>query len=65
MNRFLTVKDVARMFHRHRRTVYRWLDEGALRGKKVKDGWLIPEEEVKRMIWDPFQEEADVMGRKD
>jgi excisionase family DNA binding protein len=55
MSRFWTVKEVARALHRHPRTIYRWLEEGDLRGKKVKDGWLIPEEELNRIIRDPFR----------
>jgi excisionase family DNA binding protein len=57
MARYYTVKEVAKIFHRHPRTVYRWLDEGYIRGKKVRDGWLLPEEEVEKMIRDPFDDE--------
>jgi hypothetical protein len=35
------------------------LDEGFLRGKKVRDGWLIPEEEIAKLIRDPFEDETE------
>ncbi len=50
MARFFTVQEVAQILRRHRRTIYRWLDEGFLHGKKIKDGWLIPCEEIDRII---------------
>lgn len=58
MPRYFTVKEIARLVRRHPRTVYRWLDEGRLLGKKVVDGWLIPEEEVVKLIRDPFEEDT-------
>ncbi len=58
MPRFYTVKELTKELRRHPRTIYRWLDEGFLQGKKVKDGWLIPHEEVERIIKDPFTDEA-------
>jgi excisionase family DNA binding protein len=54
MAHYHTVKELAERFHRHPRTIYRWLDEGYIHGKKVRDGWLIPEEEAGRIIRDPF-----------
>lgn len=59
MPRFFTVEQVAEILHRHRRTIYRWLAEGFIRGKKVRDGWLIPEEELTRILrekWDTPEE---------
>ena len=50
MPRFLTVKEVAGIFRRHPRTIYRWLEEGFIYARKVKDGWLIPYEEVERIL---------------
>jgi excisionase family DNA binding protein len=55
MSRFYTVRELTVILHRHPRTIYRWLDEGFLHGKKVRDGWLIPQEELQRIIrekWD-------------
>lgn len=57
MPRYYTVKELAKKFHRHPRTIYRWLDEGYIRGKKVRDGWLIPEEEAEKIIRDPFEDD--------
>ena len=59
MSRYYTVKEVAQILHRHPRTIYRWLDEGYLHGKKVRDGWLILEAEMERLIRDPFEEECE------
>jgi len=50
MPRFFTVKEVARIFRRHPRTIYRWLAEGFIEGKKVKDGWFISEKEIDRVF---------------
>lgn len=57
MPRFMTVKEFAQTLRRHPRTIYRWLDEGFLRGKKVKDGWLIDQEEVERVLRDPAEDD--------
>ncbi len=57
MSRYFTIKQVALKFHRHPRTIYRWLDEGFLHGKKVRDGWIIPEDELEKIIRDPFKDE--------
>jgi excisionase family DNA binding protein len=64
MAHYSTVKDLAKIFHRHPRTVYRWLDEGFIHGKKVRDGWLIPQEEVEKIIKDPFNDEGEPESRK-
>jgi len=50
--RFLTVNEVAVMLRRTPRTIYRWLDKGTMfsRARKVKDGWLIPESDVFRLV---------------
>jgi excisionase family DNA binding protein len=61
MARFLYVKEVAEIVRRHPRTIYRWLDEGFLHAKKVRDGWLIPEDELQRIIkgkWDEPEKTA-------
>ena len=58
MARFFTVKEVANTLRRHPRTIYRWLDEDFLRGKKVKDGWLIPHEEVERVLRSAPEDDA-------
>ena len=50
MPEHLTVKEVAKIFKRHQRTIYRWLDEGFISGKKVKDGWFIPRTEIDRIF---------------
>ena len=47
---FLNVQEVAEIFRRHPRTIYRWLAEGFLHGKKVKDGWLISRDEIERIL---------------
>lgn len=55
---FLTVKEVAGIFRRHPRTIYRWLEEGFISGKRVKDGWLIERDEVDRVL-----SKADVQNK--
>ena len=50
MSGYFTVKRVAGILNRHPRTIYRWLDEGFIKGKKIKGGWLIQHEEVERIL---------------
>ena len=48
--KFYTVKELAGLVRRTPRTIYRWIAEGFIRPKKVRDGWLIPEEEIERIL---------------
>ena len=57
MAHFWHVKDLAEKFERHPRTIYRWLDEGFIHGKKVRSNWLIPQEEVDKIMRDPFEDD--------
>ncbi len=52
MQKFMTVKEVAVTFRRSQDTIYRWISEGKIFDNviKMKDGYLIPESEVKRII---------------
>lgn len=51
MQKFMTVKEVAIVFRRSHDTIYRWISEDTFKDVvKVKDGYLIPEDEVKRVI---------------
>lgn len=52
MQKFMTVKEVAAIFRRSQDTIYRWISEGKTFQNviKVRDGYLIPELEVKRII---------------
>ncbi len=52
MQKFMTVREVATVFRRSSDTIYRWILEGKTFQNviKVKDGYLIPESEVERII---------------
>jgi predicted site-specific integrase-resolvase len=51
MGRYLTCREVAKICRRDVQTVRRWISEGYLKKYiKVKDGYLIPEEELKRIL---------------
>lgn len=52
MASYMTVREVAALFRRSRKTIYRWIDEGRVFKNviKVKDGILIPEAEVRRAV---------------
>ena len=50
MSEYLTVKEVASIVRRHQRSIYRWLDEGFITGKKLRGGWLIPRHEMDRIL---------------
>ena len=49
--KYYTVKEAAKIFKRDIRTIHRWINEGFLREvTKVKDGYLIPETEIERIL---------------
>lgn len=52
MARYMTVKEVAELFRKSKKTIYRWIDEGRMFRDviRVKDGLLIPEAEVRRAV---------------
>ncbi len=52
MPRYMTVREVAEVFRKSRKTIYRWVEEGKVFREvvRVNDGVLIPEREVKRII---------------
>ncbi|HBG46336.1 MAG TPA: hypothetical protein DDW94_05025 [Deltaproteobacteria bacterium] len=48
---FLSYAEVAEIFKRFKKTIYRWREEGIFREViQVKDGYLIPEREVLMVI---------------
>lgn len=51
MSKNYTVAEVAKIFRRSTKTIYRWREEGIFREViQVKDGYLIPEKEILRVI---------------
>lgn len=50
----LTVKEAATIFRRTPKTIRRWIDEGQVFKKviKVKDGYLIKQSEIDRILKD-------------
>lgn len=56
MAKFLSVHEVADLLKRTPKTIYRWLTEGGMfrpgEVSKVKDGYLIKESAVSRIIRD-------------
>lgn len=51
---FLTVKEVASLLRVSNRTVYRWLTEGRLKGRKIRGGWRISTADLENFLdgWD-------------
>ncbi len=48
--KYLTAREVADLFRRDIRTVYRWIREGYISEVyRVRDGFLIPEREVEKL----------------
>lgn len=47
---FLEVWDVANMCHVERKTVYRWIKEGKLEGKRIGRKWLFTREAVLNVL---------------
>lgn len=54
MSKKYTVKEVADVFRRDVQTIRRWISDGKTFRVvfRVKDGYLIPEEEVERVLAD-------------
>ena len=50
MPKYLYVKEVAVLVRRHPRTIYRWIEEGYIKAIKVRGCWLVPYEEVERIL---------------
>ncbi len=51
MARYFTCREAAEIFRRDIQTIRRWIGEGYLKNyTKVKDGYLIPEREVMRLL---------------
>lgn len=51
-----TIAEVAEIFRRSKKTIYRWREEGIFREViQVKDGYLIPEKEILRVIEEKTQ----------
>ncbi len=50
MIKYYTVKEAAEIFRRSTRTVLRWIDEGYLESTRVRDGHLISEIEMNRIL---------------
>ena len=48
-----TPEEVAKELKATRRTVYRWLVSGALRGKRAGDGWRIAEADLTAFLDQP------------
>lgn len=42
----LTVEEVMQLFHVTRRTVYRWIDSGKIKGAKFGRRWLFDRAEI-------------------
>ncbi len=59
MSRWWHANEIAKEYNRTRRTIYRWLEEGYIKGKKIKSNWLVPDEEVKKIIRDPDDDGSD------
>jgi hypothetical protein len=49
-----TVRDLVNLFQKHENTIYRWLTEDRLfpNAFKVKDGWYVPESDMRRVMRD-------------
>lgn len=46
----LEVNDVCDLYHIERRTVYRWIKSGKLKGKKAGRKWLFTREDVEALL---------------
>ena len=46
----LEVWDVCNLYHVQRRTVYRWIEDGKLKGRKAGRKWFFTPEEVNALL---------------
>lgn len=46
----MEVMEVSEMYHVKRLTVYRWIKEGKLKGKKAGRKWLFKREDVEALL---------------
>lgn len=59
-----TVAEVAEIFKRSKKTIYRWREEGIFREViQVKDGYLFSETEIKRVIKERTKSNDEAIGR--
>ena len=54
MRKLLTVNDLAELFQKHENTIYCWITVDQLfpHAFRVRDGWLIPDSDVRRLAED-------------
>ena len=61
--RLLTVSEVAEALRLSRKTLYRHLERGLIRGQKVGGEWRIPASELDRILREGLRAEPRDMGR--
>jgi len=49
-DKYYTVKELCQLLKRDKSTIYKWIREGKLKAIKVGGKYLIPEEEVKKIL---------------
>lgn len=56
-----TIAEVAAIFKRSKKTIYRWREEGIFREViQVKDGYLFPEREILRVLEERTRRTTDI-----
>lgn len=54
--KFYTAEDIANEYLVSRRTVYDWVANGKLKGRKVGNQWRFTRGDVEKLLWDPFED---------
>lgn len=49
MSKYLTVKEVAKIFRRSEPTIRRWIKEETFKAVKIKNGIFIPDTEIEKI----------------
>ena len=49
-DKYYTVRELAQILRRDKTTIYKWIKEGRIKAIKVRGRYLIPEDELNKII---------------
>jgi len=48
--KYYTIREVAQLLRLDKTTIYKWIKSGKIKAIKINNRWLIPAEEVERIV---------------